>query len=208
MNRSISLITVVFCAVISGGMLSAKELPAACVQDCVEPYGEVLGKAPSGVEAFSNCNASCVIFDPARHQGTYTGIKWQCVEYARRWLLVNLGVVYGDVDVAADIWTRITGFKAATGTNGDMTVEKLVNGSSSGPRRGDLLIYGREYLGTGHVAVVLEADLDQGWVRVGEQNFDNRRWKGKWARQLRVLRDNGKYWILDGYLIGWVRAVK
>ena len=54
--------------------------------------------------AYSNCNSNCVIFEPNHQQDIYTGIKWQCVEYARRWLLEEQGVVFGDVEIAADIW--------------------------------------------------------------------------------------------------------
>ena len=80
------------------------QLPEACSTDCVSPYGEVLGTAAGGVPAYSNCSARCVVPAPNTLNGVYTGLKWQCVEYARRWLLVNRGEVYGDVDIAADIW--------------------------------------------------------------------------------------------------------
>jgi hypothetical protein len=63
---------------------TTKGIPAACQSRCNSPYGEVLGKSPRGIEAYSNCQSGCVIFEPNKWNGTYTGIKWQCVEYARR----------------------------------------------------------------------------------------------------------------------------
>jgi len=66
---------------------TVKPIPTQCVTDCVSTYGDVLGVSKRGVEAYSNCSADCVIFEPNHWQGTYTGIKWPCVEYARRWLL-------------------------------------------------------------------------------------------------------------------------
>lgn len=83
-------------------------LPQACRFDCATPYGEKLGMTIGEVVAYSNCNAQCLVREPYYQNGTYTGIKWQCVEFARRWLLTHQGVVYGDVDIAADIWDKIT----------------------------------------------------------------------------------------------------
>ena len=67
--------------------LYAESMPEQCNTDCETQYGLELGKSPAGIPAYSNCSADCVIFEPNHHQGVYTGIKWQCVEYARRWLL-------------------------------------------------------------------------------------------------------------------------
>ena len=108
------LVTTLFCifvlhAYASETKVVADAIPTACKVDCKSEYGSVLGKSPAGVEAYSNCNSTCVIFEPNHHEQIYTGIKWQCVEYARRWLLHEYGVVYGDVDIAADIWDTIDG---------------------------------------------------------------------------------------------------
>ena len=77
-----------------------KPLPPQCTDLCDVPYGEVLGVTRDGTTSYSNCQADCVVFDPNQEQGTYSGIKWQCVEYARRWLIRNRGITFGDVDVA------------------------------------------------------------------------------------------------------------
>ncbi len=93
-----------YCLLVPVVVSYADELPQYCSQDCAVGYGEVLGESTFGVKAFSNCNNTCVNPVPFLIDETFTGIKWQCVEYARRWLLINKKVVYGDVDVAADIW--------------------------------------------------------------------------------------------------------
>ncbi|TPW18350.1 MAG: glutathionylspermidine amidase/synthetase [Halothiobacillaceae bacterium] len=181
-------------------------LPAACQRDCVAPYGERLGADSSGIPAYSNCSANCFVPQPNREQGTYTGIRWQCVEYARRWLLKNHGVVYGDVDVAADLWSKIDHVTRVT----DQAVFPLTthaNGNELPPKKGDLLIYTREYLGTGHVAVVTEVDLTHGTLAVAEQNFLNRRWPAGHARTITLVTRDGRYWALDAYLLGWKRPV-
>ena len=179
-------------------------LPQNCIESCVTPYGNVLGVTQEGLKSFSNCQGKCVVFDPNHENETYTGIKWQCVEFARRWLIHNRGLTFGDVDVAADIW----GMSAFTrlSDQSQVPVETFSNGSKTLPRRGDLLIYAKEYLATGHAAVVLEVDQKKGRVRVAEQNFKNQKWPGSYARSIDLVYKNGQYWVLDAYLLGWKRA--
>ena len=179
------------------------QLPQACRLDCVTPYGKKLGIATGEVVAYSNCNAQCVVQEPYYQQGTYTGIKWQCVEFARRWLLTNQGVVYGDVDIATDIWDKIT-LVTRVADGKKLKLESYQNGSTQAPQVGDLLIYAQAYLHTGHVAVVTEVDLIRGVVRVAEQNFTNQQWAGNnYAREIDLVVKGSQYWLLDAYLLGW-----
>lgn len=180
-------------------------LPETCQTECVTPYNQVLGTAPGEVPAYSNCSSSCVVFAPNTQDGVYTGIQWQCVEFARRWLLDNLGVVYGDVDVAANIWTKID---SVTRVADDASIPLLgfENGSGQAPELGDLLIYGQEFLNTGHVAVITEVDLAAGKLRVAEQNYRNEPWPADYAREIDLIERNGRYWVLDAYVLGWKRV--
>jgi hypothetical protein len=183
-----------------------KDIPDACQTGCISPYGKFLGKSPRGIEAYSNCQSGCVIFEPNKWHGTYTGIKWQCVEYARRWLLINTGAVYGDVDIAADIWDRID-YLTDVKTNQQIPLENRLNGSTQAPQVGDLLIYAKAFNGTGHVAVVTGMDVDKGLVEVSEQNFNNESWPDDYARKITLIKNYENYWLLDGYLLGWKHAV-
>jgi len=154
------------------------------------------------VAAYSNCRSECVAPAPNKIDVTYTGLKWQCVEYARRWLLINQGAVFGDVGTAADIWTNIDRLTRVS----DQTVVPLVaclNGSEQPSQFGDLLIYAKAFYGTGHVAVVLGVDPTQKLIWVGEQNFDNQPLTGSHAREVEFIEKEGRFWILDPYLIGW-----
>ena len=182
-----------------------KEIPAACQSGCNSPYGEVLGKSPRGIEAYSNCQSDCVIFEPSKWKGSYTGIKWQCVEYARRWLLINTGAVYGDVDIAADIWDKID-FLTDVKTNKQIPLETHLNGSMQAPEVGDLLVYAKAFNDTGHVAVVTGLDINNGIVEVSEQNFYNESWPDDYARKIMLIKNRDNYWVLDGYLLGWKHA--
>jgi CHAP domain len=182
-----------------------KKLPVSCQTDCKSPYGEMLGKSPRGIEAYSNCQSGCVIFEPNTWNGTYTGIKWQCVEYARRWLLVNTGTVYGDVDIASDIWDKIDHLTDVI-TKRPIPLETHLNGSTQAPAIGDLLIYAKAFNGTGHVAVVTGIDMNSGLVEVSEQNFNNEFWPDDYARKIMFIKKDGNYWLLDSYLLGWKHA--
>ena len=183
---------------------AAAPLPQNCTTTCVTPYGAVLGSTAEGIKAYSNCQSSCVIFDPNQESGTYTGIKWQCVEFTRRWLISQHGLTFGDVDVAADMWALQNLTKLSDQSS--VALKTFENGAKQAPKRGDLLIYGREYLGTGHAAIVLHVDRLRGTVLVAEQNFKNQKWPGKYARTIHLIQKEGRYWVLDPYLLGWKRV--
>lgn len=180
-------------------------LPLSCRSDCVTPFGALLGVSPDRVSAYSNCSAKCFVPAPNKEHGTFTGIKWQCVEFARRWLLNNKGVVYGDVDTASDLWGKITAVtRVADGAQ--IPLQAYLNGSADAPQPGDLLIYAKELLNTGHVAVITEVDEASGIIRVAEQNFFNKPWSANYAREITWVRKDGQYWLLDPYLLGWKRV--
>ena len=176
------------------------------MQDCVVGFGEKVGESFAGVTAYSNCQNSCVNPAPNFVQKVYTGIKWQCVEYARRWLLLNEGVVYGDVDIAADIWELDV--VHSPDKKKQFGFEGIVNGSVQIPQRGDLLIYSNAFYGTGHVAVVLQVDAEKRFIYVGEQNFDNNKWPHQYARMISYIVHEEGAWLLDPYIIGWKRIIR
>jgi hypothetical protein len=180
-------------------------LPAACRTQCVTPFGTVLGVV-DGVPAYSNCSAQCVNPDPAKTDGVYTGIKWQCVEYARRWLLRHDGAVFADVDVAADIWNKIDHLERVDHT-GNIPLRNYPNGSGRAPAVGDLLIYARAYLGTGHAAVVTAVDLPAQKIEVAEENYLNEKYPGDYARKIPLIERDHRYWVLDPYVLGWKHPV-
>jgi hypothetical protein len=98
---------------------------------------------------------------------------------------------------------------AFTGTTTEVCVAPRrhhhLNGSFRAPQVGDLLIYTKEYLNTGHVAVVIDVDLDAGVVEVAEQNFLNQKWPEDYARRIDFVHMDNRHWILDQYLLGWKR---
>jgi hypothetical protein len=173
-----------------------------CRADCVTPFGDELGKATEDIAAYSNCNSNCFTSQANKVDGNFTGIKWQCVEFARRWLLKNKGFTFASVDTAADIWPKIASVTRVADKH-EFPLQSHVNGSNAPPQGGDLLVYANAYLNTGHVAVITEVDLRSGAIRVAEQNLRNEKWPDNYSRAIPLVVHEGNYWLLDAYLIGW-----
>ncbi len=140
-----------------------------------------------------------------RPDGDSGQLEEQCVVFARRWLCENLGLVYGDVAVAADIWDKIDSYTRLR-DGARLAVENVLNGAVAPPMVGDLLVYSEKYFATGHVAVVAEVH-DDGRVGVLERNFHHSKADPRAARPIPVVRNQQRYWLLDGYLLGWKRLL-
>ena len=222
-----------------GEALSLERFQAArraCDGPCVTDFGMPLGRS-NGVEARSNCVSTCVrlessFVDPdsgqiqvARSgerpdQLEYAGLAYQCVEYARRWWIQTLGLTFGDVPKAADILSLTEGRRLSD--QAVIPLGRSLNGHARrAPERGDLVIYAADHNDpewrAGHVAVVVDTDIEQGWVALAEQNYDNRPWIAPehHARRIRIVRVGERYSLLDvapdqvenpegGAIAGWV----
>jgi len=210
MHFRLMTVLLIACLMLWGAQVSQageEPLPAACYAPCVMPYGEVLGKSPGGVVAYSNCSGKCVSQDANIVDHVNTGMEWQCVEFARRWLYRTHGLVFESVDNAYNIWDSITDLvDVKTGTR--QNLKNLSNGSAESPQRGDLLIWSADYLGTGHVAIVVRVDQQEGYVEVAEQNFLNQAWPGSYARRIPLQQREGGVWLDDDYLLGWKRLLE
>ncbi|MDH3578762.1 MAG: glutathionylspermidine synthase family protein [Gammaproteobacteria bacterium] len=181
-----------------------------------EPFGSILGYAPGGVPSYSSD------YDSANEQeftdrhsyrsfvdGIYMGMKWQCVEFARRWLYANLGWVFDDVAMAYDIFRLQSGLVISDGSR--LPLHSFRNGSRRRPEPGAMLIWneGGHFTTTGHVAII--TDVGDGSVRIAEQNFEHRKWQDdrRWSRELAMtVSESGEIHIDGGgdnaEILGWV----
>ena len=208
----------------------------SCQSDCVTPAGTVLGEADN-VKGYSNCQSTCIqsdysflnlkdktvsIYqsDPGNKDLHYIGLTYQCIEYARRWWMKNRGITFGDIDSAYDIIYLTEGKDIYK--NSHFPLARSVNGfATRAPQTGDLVIYypfkDDVKWQFGHVAVVVDVDLDNGIVSLAEQNYNNLPWQApeKYARQIRLFNIRGHYSLLDigpnessnkngGMIAGWV----
>lgn len=230
----------------SSGLLNAHGRRPTSVPRCDTPFGSLIGVS-AGVDAYSNCNsdytsnesnfvnvtvptasgANLTVLD------VYTGMPWQCVEYARRyWVSTAPYTTFGGVDGASDIWTRLDhgwfvgANRTASGDDKFLLEKHGNNNSTSPPRVGDLLIYPVQPGGFpfGHVAVVVgvtstttpsshaeDGDITLA-VHVAEENWDSFPWAHKsegFSRSLPLTYHQltKKYSVYDaeGTIAGWVR---
>lgn len=147
------------------------------------------GIDPNGIVAYKNNNST----EHNHYLGVFTGLKWQCVEYARRWLIINKGVTFESIPDASDIWTLDTVSLLSTG-------ERIpFHSSSSGiPPVGALLIYKKsEVLPHGHVSVVV--GVTEYEVQLAEQNWTGDEWQSNYARTLPIQEGT----IMNQDLLGW-----
>ncbi|KEG10649.1 D-alanyl-glycyl endopeptidase-like protein [Trypanosoma grayi] len=205
---------------------------AGCHAMCSTTFGVLLG-AHNGVFAYSNCNSTTCISNeihavsvsPATElysdidaMRRNSGIKWQCVEYARRYWMMRgspVGATFSLVTAAADIWS-LTTVQLLNGST--VPLLKYANGApadtgGSAPRVGDLLIYPKQRTDFpfGHVAVVV--DVTSGSVLVAEQNWENTVWPAphhNYSREIPMRHDaDAKTYTItdedDIKITGWVR---
>jgi hypothetical protein len=213
-----------------------KQGQLSCQSDCVTPVGKILGMVDD-VKAFSNCKSTCIQSEysflnlnnkdvsiyktnPNHQNQHYIGLIYQCVEYARRWWMKNMGITFGDIDSAYEIIYLTVGKNIYTNSN--FPLARSINGSAKrAPKRGDLIIYYPNMDDPkwrhGHVAVVVDVDLEKGIVSLAEQNYNNMPWDNpeKFARQISLFNIGGRYRLLDvgitdhkningGLISGWV----
>jgi hypothetical protein len=155
------------------------------------------------------------LYTPFAAQNSYalklfSGIAGECVELARRHLIQNNGVTFGEVDSAFEIWDQ-TQFQCLTGRN-SFTPSRLENGHSEFPPSiGDLLVYPSKKNSRcwkhGHVAVVAAIDAE-GTLTILEQNvseFAN----GDRAignRKVKIAQTSSRFEVMDTLCppIGWI----
>lgn len=183
-----------------------------CSEQCNSAFGAEAGKSFLTV-AYSNCSGHCVSHEnnyitlKNTNKRLFTGMKWQCVEYSRRWLIENRGLTFADVEYAYHIWDLK--FVETVDTHQHKALARHKNKiSKAAPAVGDLLIYSNKLALTGHVAVIVGIDNDS--ILIAEQNYFNRPWESKdYARRLLLDKDSeGRYRIFDDSVIGWLHISK
>lgn len=166
-------------------------------------YNEILGVASSNVPAYSNGNDEYFSGEPNYLYGIFTGYKWQCVEYARRWLLLRKTCSFRSIGNASDIWKDLHEIIRVTDGKKFPLIPHS-NGSSVRPKKDSILIYPRcRDLPFGHVAIITEVGRD--FIRIAEQNYRFHRWNGNFARQIPMISSHDGFQLSDRYKIsGWM----
>ena len=170
------------------------------------PFGSLLGVAPGGVPAYSSKGMS---FRSHYNGEIYYGARYQCVEFARRWLVHTQGVTFGSVGMAYEIFPLTHATRVSD--NSEVPWNNVANGSTTRPVAGCILIWneGAEFKWTGHVAVVTA--VSDSYVRIAEQNVHDMSWEGRdYSRELPAVADaaTGAFHVYDRYgkggtITGW-----
>ena len=122
--------------------------------------------------------------------------EWQCVEYARRWLLLRKGCVFKNIRHAADIWSQSTYVERVTDGK-QFPLKAHPNGSPTLPIIDSFLNYSRSTEQPfGHIALICEVGPD--YIRIAEQNNEFHYWREGYARQLQIIQRDGLYYTEDG----------
>ena len=104
--------------------------------------------------------------EPIYWNGIYTGIKYQCVELARRYYLIKYGLLFEEVRGAKEIATLQTIYHMEH----KRYVQWPTYSSTGLPMVGSLLLWdASEQFSYGHVAIV--TGIRQKYVEVIEQNY-------------------------------------
>jgi len=167
------------------------------------PFNEVEGIASSNVPAYSNKHTGFYYGGRNNFHGVFTGYKWQCVEFARRWLLIRKSCTFRDIPCACNIWTDVPYIERVTDGQ-RFQLRAVPNGSPEPPKKDALLIYGRDRkLPYGHVAIITDVTSDH--VYIAEQNNLYHYWPGNYARREPLRFHNGRYYIDDeDPIYGWM----
>ncbi|KFA58038.1 bifunctional glutathionylspermidine amidase/glutathionylspermidine synthase [Gilliamella sp. wkB18] len=180
-----------------------------------EPFGTLLGYAPGGVAIYSSDYEkldSIQYPDDAAFRSysghEYMGYKWQCVEFARRFLFLNYGIVFTDVGMAHEIFSLR--FLRQVLNEAILPLQAFANGSKKKPEAGALLIWddGGVFDRTGHVAIITDVFEDK--IRIAEQNVIHTRLPiGQyWTRELVMIATDTGYELQDTFddtiILGWM----
>ncbi|OMJ96262.1 hypothetical protein SteCoe_236 [Stentor coeruleus] len=190
----------------------------ALSEPVINPFGTYLG-SNSGVPGYSNGNDNNSNED-SYVGNIYSGLKWQCVEYARRWLIITQSLTFASVDCASDIWHidylsstsdsskyiwHIDYLSSTSDSSKHTSLYRIPNGSKCPPSKGDLIIYKRtETNPVGHVAIISKVDYDD--IEISEQNWDTDFWPGNYSRAMPLTELSGLYYLFDFEypIIGWM----
>jgi hypothetical protein len=157
-------------------------------------FDEALGAA-QGVVAYSNLDDYYFSGEKAFTFGVYTGYKYQCVEYARRYMLIRQKCIFGQCGPAAQIF--------------DMTeVEHIETGekhpyiacpnktTKTRPEVGMTLVYAQsKKMPVGHVAVI--SYVDDTHAGIAEQNQESKAWNSReYGRLVPLIKQEDGTWYL------------
>ncbi|CAF0718212.1 unnamed protein product [Adineta steineri] len=172
-------------------------------QNGLVPFNTVQGTASTNVHAYSNGDDDFFSVEHHYLHGIFMGFKWQCVEFARRWLLMRKSCIFPPIPCAADMWNDLKYVECVTDGK-KFPLKFYANGSPHKPTRNSILIYPRaDELPFGHVAII--CDIVPDFIRIAEQNYIYHSWSDDYAREIPLVIKDDCYYIQDeDNICGWI----
>ena len=157
-------------------------------------FGKPLGITRQKVISFSNHdeNGKSKSKDqPNYYNNVYTGLKFQSVEFVRRWLISVYNITFESVDNATDIF-ELQNFVLAEYPSIKIVIEKCVNNGSQKIAFGNVIIWGSKggaFDIYGSCAIVVK--VKNNIIYIADQNVSNKSWNGKcYSRKLYLNENN------------------
>lgn len=143
----------------------------------------VIGKTKEGVVSYKNdTNES---YDKKKQNYVmhiYTGVRWECVEFVRRYLIFTKNVTFTEVKNAYEVYDGPIYFINLDSVL-PIEVERFKNGEKM-PKKGDILIFHVDNEQHGHICILSNVDTIKGEIEIVEQNYDNMSWKGNFYSRI------------------------
>ena len=181
------------------------------------PFGQQIGIDSKNIIAYSSDEKTnpnikkysyLKLTTPGNIKKIFCGIKFQCVEYARRWLILVKNITFEQIDMAYQLFTSDYICFKNIWTKQQIPYTKCPNGSTISPVTGSILLWDKadNYL-TGHVAIIL--NIDENYVYIGEQNWEDILWSNSYARKIPIIRKLDQIWLNDSNeynlnILGWL----
>ena len=179
-------------------------------------FGEVIGEIKAlssdgykvNVTAYSNDDiyspnndhSNFYLYSSEYKNPIYTGKKWECIEFVRRFFILTKDITFPEIDHAYEIWNLPYFVKLKKGLQ---PIEKIRKKKTNLPCRGDILVWSKNVEELhGHVAIAVGVSVDKGnvYVAVIEQNWDDRKWRhSNYSRVISLSK--------EPFLIGWIRML-
>ena len=150
-----------------------------------------------GIPVYYNGKIRNVFGRNVTHDGYNLGLKYQCVEYVKRYYYYRMDHkmtdAYGHAKDFFDATLGDTEFNESRG------LYQFTNGSRFSPEVSDILIFGpTRHNPFGHIGIVTKAK--EGVVEIIQQNV------GRQSRaQFRLLKVQDRFYVEDKYVLGWLR---
>ena len=176
--------------------------------EAAQPFNTYLGQFRT-VEARSNSGSTNPqnFIDHYLYGQVSTGLRWECVEYMRRFYLsaLNLHVVRtgASTNNGKDWYPNAANIEYRDGATTHVGFDSFANDTvTRPPAAGDILGYsGSVGGGFGHVAIIKRVRPD--YILTAQENWNNE--PSDLDRRLTLTRTNGRYKVNDTGVQGWLR---